>query len=259
VARTPAQRVLLLAVALALGVAGPARAATVTYGFDSGDQGWRTSQTATGSFDVPTWTDTGGNPGGFISAADAGDEAGCAANTLPCDRFYFLSPALDGGMADDYGGTISFDLGLSAAPDTGGVAYVDSAGGAGELRHAFTVPGDGFQHVSLPLSENGWAYCPTPSSTSCLTASAASFRSVLGDAGHTDLMADLVAGTGETYSLDNFTITEPPPAGPAPAPPGPGVTPTPKPAKCKAKRRSGARSAKLKKRCKATKKRHARR
>jgi hypothetical protein len=254
----PVHRVLLLAVVLTLGIAGPARAEGVTYGFDSGDEGWRTSQTATGSFDVPTWTDTGGDPGGFISAADAGDEAGCAANTLPCDRFYFLSPGMAGGMAADYGGTISFDLGLSAAPDTGGVAYIDSAGSSGELRRAFTVPGQGFQHVSIPLSENGWAYCPSPSSTSCLTADGASFRSVLGDASHTDLMADMISGTGETYSLDNFAITEPPPPAPASVPPAPAQPAKAKPVKCRARRHSAARSAKLKKRCRATKKRHTR-
>ncbi len=224
--------------ATALGAAGlllltapGAGAVTASYSFDTGDQGWRVSQTNSGPFNVPTF-----NPAGFISAADTGTETGCPG--APCDLLFFASPPLPVPLAANYGGTLSFDLASSTTPGFLGTAYIDSANDAApELRRDFTPPLSGFGKVTLPITEAGWLYCT--GAAPCTPATQQQFRSVLATGIFTDVLADVVDGTGETYSLDNVAVSEAPKAK----------------KKCKKKRKKGkSAGAAKKKKCKKKKK-----
>lgn len=226
--------------AAALVLAPGAGAVTLSYSFDGGDQGWRAAQTNGGPFAAPDFNPSGGNPGGYISKRDSGSDAGCGTGGT-CDLFYFASPGTSAGLADNYGGSVSFDFATNTPPAFSGALYLDSAvASAPELVRLWQVPGVGFQRVNVPLTETGWLYC-AGTAYICTPATQAQFQSVLATAAFTDLLADVVNGTGETYSLDNFTVSEKPP-------------PPPKAKKCKKKKmKKGAkgknRSAAAKKKC----------
>jgi hypothetical protein len=232
--------VALLTAAFALTTAASAQAINLTYDFAGGDQGWTSSQSNTGNLDPVSW-----DLGGFIKDPDTGAETGCPGS--PCNFFFFVSPGVPAGsMAANYGGSISFDVGSDEPAEFAGVAYIDVPGGQ-ELRRLFpTSPSAGFQRVTLPLTESGWTLCPTYDSDDCNpNPSAAEFRAVLAGAQYTDILTDIVDGTGETYILDNFRIAEPPPP---PAPPVPA-----KKKKCK-KKKGKKRALAAKKKCKKKKK-----
>ena len=231
-----------LAFAAALAFAPSAGAVTLSYTFDGGDQGWRVAQANGGPFAAPDFNPSGGNPGGYISKRDSGSDAGCGTGGT-CDLFYFASPGTSAGLAANYGGSVSFDFATNTPAAYSGALYLDSAvGSAPELVRLWQIGGLGFQRVTAPLTEAGWLYCAGNPYT-CTPATHAQFRSVLATAAFTDLLADVVNGTGETYSLDNFTVSEKP----KPAPP------PPKAKKCKKKKGGkggkGGRAAAKKKKC----------
>jgi hypothetical protein len=231
--------------AAALLVAPGAGAVNVSYTFDAGDQGWRVAQTNGGPFAPPDFNPSGGNPNGYISARDTGADTGCntPGTTAPCDLFYFTSPGISGALAANYGGAISFDFATNTPAGFAGVVYVDTpAAGGYELVRMWQAPSVGFQPIVVPLTESGWLYCGgTP--YACSNATQPQFQSVLAAATFTDVLADVVNGTGETYALDNFAITEPP------------ATPA---KKCKRKKAKGKKgSAAAKKKCKKKKRKKA--
>jgi len=235
--RTPRKR-LRKAVAAALGAAAlsllavpSAGAVNASYTFGTGAEGWQVSQTNQGDFTPVIF-----NPAGFIAGQDIGPETGCPA--APCQLLFFVSPGTPTTLAANYGGSWSFDLASSAPPGFLGVAYIDSVGSnSPELRRAFTAPTSGFGRVNFNLTEAGWNYC-TITPAVCTPATQAQFQSVLATANFTDILADTVDGTGETYSLDNVTISE---------------KPKPK-KKCKKKGKKSAGAAKKKKKKKCKKK-----
>lgn len=225
------------AFASALMLAPGAGAVTFSYTFDGGDQGWRVAQANGGPFAAPDFNLSGGNPGGYISKRDSGSDAGCGTGGT-CNLFYFASPGTSTGLAANYGGSVSFDFATNTPPAFSGALYLDSAvDSAPELVRLWQVPGVGFQRVTAPLTEAGWLYCAGNPYT-CTPATQAQFQSVLATAAFTDLLADVVNGTGETYSLDNFTVSEKPP-------------PPAKAKKCKKKKgaKGKKRAAAAKKKC----------
>ena len=196
----------------ALVMAPAAGAVNLTYTFDGSDQGWRVAQANDSPFTLPDFNPSGGNPGGYISARDTGTDEGCNAlnPTAPCDLFYFASPGISSTLAANYGGSIAFDFAVNSPAGFAGVLYVDTpVDSAYELVRLWQIPGVGFQRLTAPLTESGWLYCGgTP--YGCTDATQAQFRSVLADATFTDVLGDVVNGIGETYSLDNVTVTEKP-------------------------------------------------
>ncbi len=237
--------IVALAGTLTMTMAASAQAINITYGFDAGDQGWRSVQSSSQQgTDSVTWNPGGGNPGGYISKLDTGSDTDCSSGGT-CDLMYFVSPGVSGGMAANYGGSISFDLGSNTLPGFAGVAYIDSTDGRELRRLVTTNAAVGFQHYSVPLVADGsWFAYPSATAETGVPADPAAMQSVLAGGRWTDLLVDIVGGTGETYSLDNFTISEPPPP----------AAPVKKKKKCKKKKGKTRASSAKKKKCKKKKK-----
>ncbi len=262
---------LALAAVAALGTAGSASATSLSYTFGSGNQGWTQKQdNASANFDPAGFMATGGNPGGHLSAVDTGEESGCP-DSSPCELLTFFSPFVP-TLGANYGGTGSFDLrSKDVDPEFGadllllptGDSYLD-----GFIPESL---GKSYHHLSIPLRETArltgklsWVVCPYAGGA-CIAPSQKRFQSLLGTSDEIALIVDVGPnGTGETYDLDNVTLTEPaPPASPGPGP-GPSSSPSPSPSppakhkkkKCKKKHKKHHRAAaaKTKKKCKKKKK-----
>ena len=219
------------AAALLLLTAPGAGAVTASYTFDTGDQDWLYSQSATDPFAAPTF-----NLAGYIQATDTEPDSGCPGS--PCALIFF-SGLLPGTMGANYGGTLSFDFATSAAPEFLGTAYIDSTNNdAPELRRDFAPAPSGFGRVTLPLTQDGWGYC---SGSSCTPATQQQFTSLLASGLIIHVLADVHAGIGQTYSLDNVAVSE-------------ASKPAAKKKKCKKKRGKGKKAgAAKKKKCKKKK------
>ena len=239
------------AAAIAACLAGPVGAATaapVSYGFDGGSaQGWNVAN----NFDQPqvlaNVNPTGGNPGGYLVYNDfAGDATALVS---------FFSPVLPAGsFAANYGGTISFDFRIQGGLPTRTASIHLSSPQGNIFRTVAVSSTNDFQRLSAPFSAAGWLYCPPPNG-GCAASAEAEMLAALSAATQVELEVDVRSGINETYSIDNFSLTDPPPVVQA------GVTPTPTPVsrkRCKKKKGSkGAEAAKKnRKKCKRNKKRN---
>jgi hypothetical protein len=240
----------------ALGSAGSASATSLSYTFNASNQGWTQKQDTASPNSAPAgFLATGGNPGGHLSARDTGVETGCPGAT-DCSLLTFFSPVVP-TLGANYGGTGSFDLRSSVEPEFGadlvllppGDSYLDGF-----------IPedvGTTYHHLSVPLTETArltgklsWVVCPYAGGT-CTAASREQFQSLIGASDEIAVIVDVGPnGTGETYDLDNFTLTDGPPQ--PPASPGP---PAKHKKKCKKKKRGHHAAAS--KKCKKKKHRRA--
>ena len=116
-----------------------------------------------------------------------------------------------------------------------------------------TDTGTGYHQLSIRLDEAGpWNVCPYKGG-SCTKPTQAVFQSLIADTDEVAVMVDVGPdGTGETYDLDNVTLTD----GAPPPPPPPGSAPPTqhsKKKKCKKnkKRRAAAKKSKCKKKRRA--------
>jgi hypothetical protein len=231
----------LLAVAALLAMAGPAGATSLDYTFSGNNQGWQQSQDNGNTVTSAGFQSSGGNPGGRLTAKDTGAETGCP-DTTPCDLLTFFSPIVP-ALGANYGGTASFDLRSSVNPAFAaellllptGPEYLDGL-----------IPettGTGYHRLSIEMTEAAnWAVCPYAGG-SCNPPSQSQFISLLAASDQVAVIADVGPnGTGETYDLDNVSLTD---GGALPAPPlpGGGPPPTQKPKKCKKKKHKRATAA----------------
>jgi hypothetical protein len=224
-----------------------ASATPLTYNFDASAEAWGQSQNGGSTITSAGWLATDGNPGGHLTATDTGTDSACPAN--PCNILYFESPTLAvGGLTGNYGGTASFDLRSSVSPGFASELVIGSTSLQALL--SGVVPetsGTTYHHLSIPLSETGaaWLYC----TTSCVPPSQAQFKALLATADFISVNADVApTDTGETYDLDNVSLTDGPPP-PVPVP----VTPKKK-KKCKKKKKHASVA---KKKCKKKPKKRA--
>ena len=258
----------LLAAAAVLAFAGSANATPLAYTFSGGNQGWQQSQDNGATFSPAGFSPSGGNPGGRLTTKDTGGESGCRGGTGPCNLLYLYSPFVS-PMAANYGGTGSFDL---RSPDVSpmfgaellllppGSAYLDGL--------IPEVSGTTYHHLSIPLTEtarNGldpaWAICPYLGG-SCTPPTQQQFKTLISASDMVAVMVDVGPDrTGETYDLDNVTITDAPTPAPTPTPP-PARQPRRKCKKHKKKHRAATAKKKGKhgKKCKKKhKKKHKKR
>jgi hypothetical protein len=239
----------LLAMTAVLALPAIASASPISQTFDTGNQGWGVSQNSGQIVDAgPTdWIGSGGNPGGHLTATDTGADSGCApaGPGSPCNILYFESPPLVvGGLAGNYGGTASYDLRSSVSPGFASELIIGSTSKGALL--SGVVPetaGTTYHHLSIPLIESSaWQFC----TTSCVPASQAQFKALLAVADFISIDADVApSDTGETYDLDNVTLTDGPPA------------PIKKKKKCKKRKKAKRRAAVAGKKCKKKPKKRA--
>jgi hypothetical protein len=244
----------LLAAAATLTLAATAGATPLEYTFSGNNQGWQQAQDpANGPFVNAGFQSSGGNPGGRLTAKDSGPEDGCP-NSDPCQLLTFYSPMVP-TLGANYGGTAAFDLRSSVDPSFAaefvllpeGPDYLD-----GLIPESL---GTGYHHLSIPMSEAGnWAVCPYVGGT-CNPPSQAQFMALIGATDRVAVIADVGPNgqTGETYDLDNVTLTD---GGPLP-PPNHGGPPPKKPKKCKKKKKHHGHHAAAAKKCKKKNKKRA--
>ncbi len=252
---------LALTVVAVLGTSGSASATSLSYTFDSGNQGWTQKQDPANPAALPAgFLATGGNPGGHLTARDSGVETGCPGAT-DCSLLTFFSPFVP-ALGANYGGTGSFDLrSKDVDPDSGAELLLLPSGD--NYLDGFIPESDGktYHHLSIPLTETArltgklsWVVCPYEGGA-CTAPSAEQFKSLMAASDKIAVMADVAGknadGTGETYDLDNFTLTEAP--SPPPASSGPPVMHKKKCKKKKRKHRHAAAAKKCKKKGKRKK------
>jgi hypothetical protein len=243
--------VVLLATAAVLGTASSAVATPLNYTFTSSNQGWQIAQDpASGNFVPAQFRSSGGNPGGRLTATDTGSDDGCPSGD-PCQLLTFYSPFVP-KLGDNYGGTASFDL-RSSVPPFYAAELLLLASPPDYLDGLVTeTVGTGYQHLSIQLSETAnWFVCPYAGGD-CRRPTQAQFMSLIADSDVVAVIADVGEnGTGESYDLDNISLTDGGPLPPAPVQPPPT---TQKPKKCKKKghhRAAVAKKGKCKKKKRA--------
>ena len=236
---------LLAACALVLAWSGSASATPLSYTFDSDNQGWtQTQDQASHSFAPAGFDATGGDPGGHLWARDTGPD-----NAPPCDDpcllLTFYSPVVT-PLGANYNGLASFDLRTSADPSSINSAAEVWLLAAGDFYLDGFLPsptGTDYNHFSIPLNElANWRMCPYGGAPICPRPDLAQFKALIGATDQIAVMVDIASsdpdGTGETYDLDNVTLTE-----------GAPVRSAPRKKKCK-KKRAAAKKCKKKRRSK---------
>lgn len=185
-----------LAIVVAGAAAASARAAVLSDDFDAGRQGWRV-QGASGTA-LPTWVATGGNPGGYISAADS----------LVSGTMYWDAPGRYlGDMSDFFGATLAMQMRQSDTTsqfDDPAGDIVLSGGGKTISTQLPAHPGSDWGGFALRLDPSSQPWVVEPADT---PAGAQDFVDVL--AGVTDfrLRADYRAGA-DTDDLDSVRLTD---------------------------------------------------
>ena len=193
----------LIAALVCLVVPASAGAVSLQSTFDSSADGWVVVQNSMAA--PPTYSGSGGNPGGFISAADAQADASGA------NLFYFANSGYGGNRAAHYGGTISFDMKHTAADFPPVVALLDGDGNNIQLVAGDSPPTAGaWTHYSLTMAvgSGDWQYAQGGVGA---PATQANWNQVLSNLTGVVIVADLdTDATGGTASLDNVAFLEPP-------------------------------------------------
>ena len=249
---------LAVAAVAALGITGSASATSLSYTFNFGNQGWTQKQDQASSSIAPAgFAASGGNPGGHLTAVDSGAEGGCSKGVDPCQLLTFFSPVV-APLGANYGGTGSFDLrSKDVDPEFGAELLLLPSGDSYLDGFISEDLGKTYHHLSIPLTETAsatgklsWAVCPYAGGT-CTAPSQAEFQSLMGASDEIAVIADVGPNmTGETYDLDNVTLTD--------GPPPPPASPPAKHKKCKKKKHRGKHRAAAAKKCKKKKKQHRR-
>lgn len=203
--RNPFRSTCLLAITLILSMSG-ARA-EIAERFDAGAAGWSAVDLATGingnsaytSVGTPTvlsYLATGGNPGGYIQAADPSDQS-----------FIFqASSAFLGDLSGYMAGSLSFDTYYTPTDNSWrGDPDVILSNGATTLFYQGTAnPGATWTHVNVNLAPGvGWSV----GSFGGVAASATDFADVLASVSLLRIRGEYYAGVAETTGLDNVVLS----------------------------------------------------
>jgi hypothetical protein len=126
--------------------AGAVAGSSFPFHFDSGAEGWESTQEGE-AFAISTWSPSIGNPGGGISLTDE--------NAQAYDGF-FSPESFGGNFSSNYGGTLSFDIASSNAwgGEEAGLAIYGVAREELAVLCAFdegVIPGPGYQTADLVL------------------------------------------------------------------------------------------------------------
>ncbi|MFO1320034.1 MAG: laminin B domain-containing protein [Burkholderiales bacterium] len=187
--------------------------AAISEGFETGAAGWTSIDVAVTSLQSAAYTSagtpnpvthhaSGGNPGGYLSAADPSGET-----------FLFdAPPAFLGNLAAYAGGTLSYDVFYTPHyNEWRGDPDVILSNGTTTLFYLGTSnPGIDWTHFSVTLAPGaGW----TVGTFGGTAASAADFAAVLSSTTLLRIRAEYLADVAETTGLDNVTLTAVPEPG----------------------------------------------
>lgn len=180
-----------VAASLLLGWVGAAIAAPVSSDFDTDSESW----TAIGDFAVPaTWTNTLGNPIGSIYVVDQAVGGTWA----------FAAPAkFQGDQSDAYGGTLSYDLRITASDSLPWAwPMLSITGGGVTLNWNGAWPDvNVWNHYEILMSEaGGWI-----KASDSTTPSTGEFKSVLSDLSSLRIRGEFMTGNDTGY-LDNVVL-----------------------------------------------------
>ena len=199
--------------AIGLTTAPGAAAKSLTHTFDTTNQDWEFGGAMSEA--SATWSGVSGNPAGSITGTDSGADA-----SEPGARF--VGPtAFHGNYTTSIGGTISFDLASDDDASNGRTVqlFLVDVGDATLVRQFIPIDGPGFHRYAAPLTAGAWEGCVLFDVPPCPLVTADQLAFVLQSIDRVGVSADIVAGTGEGYLLDNFSVSEPPPTPTAATPP----------------------------------------
>ena len=174
--------------------------------FDKGVDGWRVTGDVQGGSSYPNYEETGGNPGGHLSAVD--DVQGGV--------WYWVAPAnFRGDKSGFYGGTFTYDIYQNNRTSQFDADDIELSGGGIDLTYDFggteTHPRTDWTAYSVTLDESDdWVVDGTGDQ-----ATAAEMQTVLGDVTRLHIRGEYVSGSDTGY-LDNPALwppgSDPPPA-----------------------------------------------
>ena len=212
----------LLATAAILSFAGSASAMPLDYTFTSNNQGWQQSQDNGKTFSPAGFHRAGATPAGASPPGTAVRRSGCSTATDPCNLLTFYSPFVHEKLGANYGGSASFDLRSSVDPAIRSRAIPASERTRLSRRRDLRRTREpAITRSRYRLDETAdWNVCPYAGG-SCTTPTQAVFQSLIADSDEIAVMVDVGPNeTGETYDLDNVTLTDggppPPPGAPPP-------------------------------------------
>jgi hypothetical protein len=174
--------------------------------FEKGIDGWRVTGDVQGGSSYPNYAETGGNPGGHLSAVD--DVQGGV--------WYWVAPAnFRGDKSGFYGGTFTYDIYQSNRNSQFNADDIKLSGAGTDLIYDFggteTHPRTDWTAYSVRLEESDdWVVDSTGDQ-----ATAGDMETVLGDVTRLHIRGEYVSGSDTGY-LDNPTLwppgSDPPPA-----------------------------------------------
>jgi laminin B (domain IV) len=198
--------IVLGAVSVGLLVApGFASAANLSSSFDADHEGWRVfrnDESNPQASTAPSWSSSGGNPAGHVSATDTAHDSAF--------QWFLVSPATwSGNLLDNYGGPIAYDVKHSPAGADGPVLIIfDTANNALQFSPAGSTVDTWLRYATTLEEGSGWFF--QESGGSERSATRQDFFEVLEDVAGVAILGDLKAGsTGETTSFDNISLQEP--------------------------------------------------
>jgi len=192
----------------ALGVAAclaapVAQAATISSTFDTGTEGWLTSEFLINSptTGLPTQAATGGNPGGRLVTSDVFSW-----------HAFVAGPQFTGDKSAFYGGMLSFDLRTNfttgASPNYPVVILYGTNGQSVQGRGVYPGSGAGYVNFAFSLDESAWQTHVSGTASVGVAPTQGAFQAILGSLSSIRINADYYSGD-DSYDLDNFTMTSP--------------------------------------------------
>lgn len=207
-----------LAVAFVSLLALPAGASALnlTHSFDSGAQGWYATLDSGPDTcfsppvaHAPTFSGAGGNPGGFISAADNESLDPGSGQPDNCPWGISSPSEFEGQLRANYGGTFSYDIRHPAGAELNPQVVIFDAQGH-TIADAVPAPPPANTWTTETFTLTEASFFSIDENGNATPATQAQVFDVLEDVVSIDLLGDLSTNSrGDVTGFDNIKITEP--------------------------------------------------
>lgn len=165
--------------------------------FDTGNEGWSAYSMIPGGVTDFSWNNTGGNPGGYISATDSSESI-----------WFFISPLSWGGDWTSYiGGTIEFDI--KPIKNNASQNYMDSIL---TVVLDLEIPGDGifigwYSDINPPIDNWTTYNVEISESNFQVVGSSLTFNEAIQQVTMIGIWGDYLQGQTDTSCLDNVRVS----------------------------------------------------